>query len=118
MSTDITTTAPAGWVTSLIRTYVPIGVGAVLAWLLARGLGVDPESQTDLISGLTALGAVLWYGLLRWVEPHLPAWARAALFFSTKMPIYRPPTMPTVEARSMIDPDSGQLVEVYVVTDA
>lgn len=118
MSTDITATAPASWGTSLIRTYVPIGVGAVLAWLLAQGFGVDAETQTSLISGLTALGAALWYGLLRLVEPHLPPWTRALLFFSTNMPVYNAPTLPMVEARNMIDPVSGELVEVYVVTDA
>jgi len=115
--TDITRTDLADRGTSLIRTYVPIGVGAVLTWLAANWFGVDPETQTGLITAITALGSALWYGVLRWAEPHLPPWARALVFWSTRMPTYRTDPPPIIKPRNMIDPDTGQHVQVYVVTN-
>jgi hypothetical protein len=111
---DIPGSRAGAWGTSMIRTHLPVAVGAGLTWLAARGLGVDPEAQTHLILGLSALGAVAWYGILRIVEPHLPAWARALAFGSTKTPLYAPLV---VESRAMIDPDTNHLIEVYTITD-
>lgn len=111
---DITSSRAGTWGTSMIRTHLPVAVGAGLTWLAARGLGVDPEAQTSLITGLSALGAVAWYGILRIVEPHLPAWARALVFGSTKSPLY---ASITVEPRSMVDPATGQPVQVYTITE-
>jgi hypothetical protein len=113
---DIPSSRAGAWGTSMIRTHLPIAVGAGLTWLAARGLGVDPEAQTHLILGLSALGAVAWYGILRIIEPHLPAWARFFLFGSTKSPLY-PPAPLVVESRAMIDPDTNHVIEVYTITD-
>jgi hypothetical protein len=116
-ATDITQTGVAAWGTSAIRTYFPIGVGAFLTWLAAYGFGVDPETQAGLIYGLSGLGGALWYGLLRAVEPKLPAAVRALLFLSTKLPTYAPAPVVAAPPRELVDPDSGERVLAYLVTD-
>ena len=116
-ASDITQTGVAAWGTSAIRTYFPIGVGAFLAWLAAYGIGVDPETQSGLIYGLSGLGGAVWYGLLRWVEPHLPKGVRALLFLSTKLPTYATAAAVAAPPRELVDPDSGQRVLAYLVTD-
>ena len=54
---------------SLIRTYVPIGVGFVLA-LLARKYDVilDDASSAALTSGVAALVSAVFYGVVRVLE--------------------------------------------------
>lgn len=54
---------------SLIRTYVPIGVGFVLA-LLARKYDVilDDASSAALTSGVAALVSAVFYGVVRILE--------------------------------------------------
>lgn len=54
---------------SLIRTYVPIGVGFVLA-LLARKYDVilDEGSSAALTSGIAALVSAVFYGVVRILE--------------------------------------------------
>lgn len=116
-ATDITQTGVAAWGTSAIRTYFPMGVGAFLTWLAAYGFGVDPETQSGLIYGLSGLGGALWYGLLRWAEPHLPKGVRALLFLSTKLPTYAPAAAVAAPPRELVDPDSGERVLAYLVTD-
>jgi hypothetical protein len=114
---DITQTGVAAWGTSVVRTYVPIGVGYALTWLAALGIGLDPDAQTGLINGLALIGGGAWYGLLRWAEPHLPKWARALLFLSTKMPTYAPKPALTAPPRDLVDPATGETVRAYLVTE-
>jgi hypothetical protein len=54
---------------SLIRTWVPIGVGFVLA-LLGRKYGVvlDDASSAALTSGVAALAAAVYYVIVRALE--------------------------------------------------
>jgi hypothetical protein len=54
---------------SLIRTWVPIGVGFVLA-LLARKFGVvlDEASSAALTAGIAALASAVFYGVVRILE--------------------------------------------------
>lgn len=114
---DITQTDLANRGLSLIRTYAPLGVGAVLTWLAARGFGVDPASQEALIYGLSAVGAAVWYGALRIVEPRLPKWLRLFVFWSAKMPTYASAEATAAPPRELVDPDSGERVLAYLVTD-
>jgi hypothetical protein len=116
-ATDITQTDLANLGLSLIRTYVPIGVGAVLTWLTARWFGVDPATQEALIYGLSGLGGAAWYGLLRLVEPHLPKWARLLVFWSAKMPTYASAEAVAAPPRDLVDPATGEAVRAYLVTD-
>lgn len=116
-ATDITQTGVAAWGTSAIRTYFPIGVGAVLGYITANWFGIDPATQTGLTLGITGLGGAAWYGLLRWAEPKLPKAARALLFLSTKLPTYATAQAVAAPPRELVDPDSGQRVLAYLVTD-
>lgn len=74
---------------SLIRTWVPIGVGAVAAWLLAHGLGMDAATQTGLIVGLTAALSGVYYAVVRAIEQKFP-WVGGVLLGHTAKPVYVP----------------------------
>lgn len=74
---------------SLIRTWVPIIVGAVASWLLARGLKLDAQTQAGLIAGLTALLSGGYYAIVRGLETKFP-WM-GALLGHRATPVYVPP---------------------------
>lgn len=73
-------------VTSLIRTYVPSAVGALLAWLLTLGVQVDAETQLGLVTALTGLLIALYYTLIRLLEKKYPK--IGVLLGSAKKPTY------------------------------
>ncbi len=58
-----------------IRTYVPMIVGAVAAWLAAQGI-LDADASQEVVTGLTAaLTAVaggIYYFLVRWGAEQFP----------------------------------------------
>lgn len=60
-------------IASALRTYVPIGVGLVLT-LLARkyDIVIDDTVSTSLTTGLAALVAALYYGVVRLLEARFP----------------------------------------------
>jgi hypothetical protein len=60
-------------VPSLIRTYVPVAVGAVAAWLAVKGLNVDPGIQVGATSVLTALLTAGYFTAIRTLEIKYPA---------------------------------------------
>lgn len=60
------------FVTSLIRTYVPIAVGALLAWLTAQGINVDKEAADGLVAFLTAIFSAAYYLAARLLEREWP----------------------------------------------
>lgn len=55
---------------SIIRTYVPIGVGA-LATFLARTLDVEIDTAATA-TAVTAVASAVWYGLVRLLEKRWP----------------------------------------------
>jgi hypothetical protein len=57
---------------SLIRTWVPIIVGAFAAWLLVRGIELDARTQTGLIVSLTGVLQALYYTIARVLETRFP----------------------------------------------
>jgi uncharacterized membrane protein (DUF441 family) len=78
----------------LIRTWVPIGVGAVIAWFTAQGLSLDAETQTAVIVALTGVTQAVYYSVVRLLENKIPAvgW----LLGSAKTPVYfNNPVAPT-----------------------
>ena len=79
------------WFTSLVRTYVPIGVGALIAWLASVGLDVGAEAEVGLTVFLTAVVTGLYYLIARTLEARWPA-VGGLLLGSTKKPVYREPT--------------------------
>lgn len=63
----------SNFVVSLIRTYVPIVVGALASYLLTLGIELDANAQLGLVTALTALLQGLYYvvarSLEKWVSP-------------------------------------------------
>ena len=60
-------------IVSLIRTYVPVAVGAFIAWLLSLGIDVDTETQAGLVVSMTGLVVAAYYTLVRLLERKWPA---------------------------------------------
>lgn len=59
---------------SLIRTYVPIAMGALFSWLLLHDVELPAEAQVMLIGGTTALLQAAYYALARLIEMRWPSW--------------------------------------------
>jgi hypothetical protein len=78
-------------VQSLIRTYVPYGVGIALAFL-ARHLGIviDESTSATLVALAAAVASGAYYTLVRLVERHYPAVGRVLLSLGLvrKEPVY------------------------------
>ncbi len=75
------------FVTSLIRTYVPIGVGAVVGYLLTKGIEIDANAQLGLITFLTAVSQGVYYLVARIIEARQPSLG-GILLGSSKKPNY------------------------------
>ena len=71
---------------SLIRTYVPIAVGALVAWLLTLGVTLDPASEAGLTVAGTGLLIATYYTLIRLLERRWP-WV-GILLGSAQAPTY------------------------------
>ena len=54
---------------SLIRTFVPLLVGSLVAWLATRGVKVDSSTLLPLVD---AFATGLYYGVVRWLETRWP----------------------------------------------
>lgn len=81
--------------TGLIRTWVPIAVGAALSWLATNGLELDKETQTAAIVATTGAIQALYYTIIRLLESKFPqvGW----LLGSAKTPSYSAPKVVFVE---------------------
>lgn len=77
------------YVISLIRTWVPIIVGSVGAWLVAHGIGLDPSTAVGATAALSGLFSGVYYALVRLVEAKFPA--LGALLGHTAKPTYVKP---------------------------
>ena len=60
------------FVTSLIRTWVPIVVGALASYLLTLEVELDAEAQAGLVVGLTAVLQGAYYLIVRVLESRYP----------------------------------------------
>jgi hypothetical protein len=60
------------FITSQIRTYVPIVVGGLVAWLTTRGFNIDTDTQAGLVVVLTGLLQAVYYFLARLLETWNP----------------------------------------------
>ena len=56
---------------SIVRTIVPIMVGAVLGWLTAANVPVDPDFEGTLTTLLTALLTTAYYVAVRLFETYI-----------------------------------------------
>ena len=58
---------------SLIRTWVPVGVGTVIGWVLSLGiLDVSAEDQAEVTAVAVAAAISLYHALVRLVERKVP----------------------------------------------
>ena len=89
-------------VPSLIRTWVPLGVGALLSWLATKGLNVDAQTSAALVVVMTSLITALYYTVVRLVEHRYPAVGTVLLGLGVKAkpaylkPADPPPSVPPV----------------------
>lgn len=61
------------YVISLIRTWVPIGVGLLLTWLASSlHVVIDPSSQAGLVALCVAVLSAAYYALVRLLEKQFP----------------------------------------------
>ena len=78
-------------VTSLIRTYVPLGVGLLLTWLAGSlHIVIDPASQPGLAALCVAVISAGYYALARLLERKWPA--LGVLLGVASTPTYTAPT--------------------------
>jgi uncharacterized membrane protein YfcA len=59
-------------ITSYIRTIVPIAVGALVAYLVGKGINIPTEIIEPTTALLTALTAALYYIIVRKLEQKWP----------------------------------------------
>lgn len=58
---------------SLIRTYVPIAVGAALTWLVVQlGVVIDEASASGVVATAVLVISGTYYLLARWLESRWP----------------------------------------------
>ena len=57
---------------SLIRTYVPLAVGAFVAWLLTLGVDISDSVQASVVVALTGLLQAIYYTAVRLLESKFP----------------------------------------------
>lgn len=76
----------SNFIASLIRTFVPIGVGGVISWLALEGVEIDAETQTSLVIGLTGLLQAGYYAAVRIAALKWPA--LEVLLGSARQPEY------------------------------
>lgn len=78
------------FVTSLIRTYVPIVVGAIASYLVTAGIEIDANAQLGLVTFLTAVLQGAYYLAARLLEKKFPS-IGGLLLGSSKKPEYTEP---------------------------
>jgi hypothetical protein len=80
----------SNFVLSLVRTWVPIGVGFALTWLASTlKIVVDPSSQAGLVALCVAVLSAGYYFLARLLEKQFP-WLGVLLGAAAK-PTYTKP---------------------------
>lgn len=60
------------YLASLIRTYVPLGVGVLVTWLASFGIQIDSTASAALAAGIGAVVAAAFYALVRALEKRWP----------------------------------------------
>lgn len=83
------------FLTSLIRTWVPIGIGAFISWLATNyDIIVPADASSSLVVGVVALVTAVYYVLARAVEKAYPWLGQLLVGLGVgKAPEY-PPTVP------------------------
>lgn len=58
--------------TSLVRTWVPIGIGAVISYLAAKGIVLGEDAADGAVTFVTAVCMGVYYAIVRYVELKAP----------------------------------------------
>jgi len=75
------------YVLSLVRTWVPIAVGAALSWLAVRyGIAVPESISNEVTVALTGAVIAAYYGIVRALEKRWPSFGK--LLGAAKKPVY------------------------------
>ena len=90
---------------SLIRTYVPVLVGSLIAWLVTLGVEVDDALQTGLVTALTGLLIAVYYTAVRLLERKWPK--VSVLLGSTQIPARYTPTGEPAKNGPLGAPNAG-----------
>jgi uncharacterized membrane protein (DUF441 family) len=77
----------SNFITSLVRTYVPIFVGAVVSYLATRGIEIDAEAAAGLAAFLGGFASAVYYFGVRLIERRIPS--AGVLLGSVKTPDYK-----------------------------
>jgi hypothetical protein len=56
---------------SIVRTVVPMIVGGLVAWLVGKGIVLDPEFEGLLTATLTAGFGLVYYAVVRLLETYV-----------------------------------------------
>lgn len=83
----------SNYASSIIRTYVPIGVSLLAAWLAAKlGVILDEDTKASAVAAFVGIFNALYYALIRYIEIKVPkvGW----LLGLAKMPGYAPTDPP------------------------
>jgi len=81
---------------SLLRTGVPAVWGYVLTLVAERLPVLTPLLDDPQVFGaFAAVTMFVWYAIMRWVEPKLPAWLTTLVLGANAVPVYVDPN-PTV----------------------
>lgn len=77
----------SNFIPSLIRTWVPIVVGALVSWLVTLGVDVSGEAVAGFVLFVTVVLQGAYYAVVRWLEKRFPklGW----LLGSLKQPQYK-----------------------------
>lgn len=101
-----------GWVTSVIRTGVPMLWALLLTFLAGKVPALETVLTAPEVVGLggsiTLAVGVAWYAVMRWLEPKLPPWLTRLVIGSNKTPTYDPDVR-VIE----ISAQTGKVINVY-----
>ena len=75
------------FIASLIRTVVPVIVGAVITWLAGIGLNLDVAGQEGLALTLTVIFTAAYYFVVRFIEERVP-WVGVFLGYANAPAFY------------------------------
>lgn len=75
------------FITSQIRTYIPILVGSIVSWLATRGIEIDAEATAGAVVAITGLASALYYLIARLLEENISS-KFGLLLGSKKKPTY------------------------------
>jgi hypothetical protein len=95
------TPVPNPLITSLIRTVVPIIVGAALAWAVRQGIPATDALRGPLTEILTAVFSAAYYTGARLLEHYVTP--KAGLLLGVKTPPLYPPKLPVSVGRGTVE---------------